>query len=194
MPTQTYEASNFLVPNGTFIAELVAFLIILWALWKFVLPPLNKSMTERQELIRRQIEESKEAHQRLQQAEQEYKDAMAEARHEATQMREQARADAQRIRAELEAKAREDAANIAAANQRQMEIERQRAMRELRTEIGALAVDLASRIVGESLADEARQRRTVDRFIAEIEAASGEPATAGADGSAPSRGTSGQAG
>lgn len=183
MHTQTYLAGNFLVPNASFIAELIAFLIILWAIWKYVVPPLQKSMNERQELIRRQIEESKEAREKLQQAEQEYKDALAEARHEATQMREQARADGQRIRQELEQKAREDAANIAAANQRQMEIERQRAMRELRTEIGSLAVELATRIVGESLADEARQRRTVDRFIEEVEAASGERAGAAPDSS-----------
>jgi F-type H+-transporting ATPase subunit b len=185
MQTQTYVAGNFLVPNASFIAELVAFLLILWAIWKWVVPPLQKSMNERQELIRRQIEESKEAREKLEQAEEEYKNALAEARHEATQMREQARADGQRIRQELEQKAREDAANIAAANQRQMEIERQRAMTELRSEIGSLAVELASRIVGESLADEARQRRTVDRFIAEVESASGEPTTtaAGTDSS-----------
>ncbi|MFL6241283.1 MAG: F0F1 ATP synthase subunit B [Actinomycetes bacterium] len=191
MHTDKYLASNFLVPNGTFIAELFAFLIILWAIYKYVVPPLQKSMNERQELIRRQIEESKEAREKLEQAEQEYKDALAEARHEATQMREQARADGQRIRKELEAKAREDAANIAAANQRQMEIERQRAMRELRTEIGTLAVELATRIVGESLEDDARQRRTVDRFIAEVEEASGERAGAGAGAGTD---TAGQAG
>jgi F-type H+-transporting ATPase subunit b len=183
MQQHTYLAGNFLVPNASFVAELVAFLIILWAIWKYVVPPLQRSMNERQELIRRQIEESKEAREKLEKAEQEYKDALAEARHEATQMREQARADGQRIRRELEEKAREDAANIAAANQRQMEIERQRAMSELRSEIGALAVELASRIVGESLAEEARQRRTVDRFIGEVEAASGERASAGTDGS-----------
>jgi F-type H+-transporting ATPase subunit b len=180
MQTHTYLASNFLVPNASFIAELVAFLIILWAIWKWIVPPLQKSMNERQELIRRQIEESKEAREKLEQAEQEYKLALTEARHEATQMREQARADGQRIRQELEQKAREDAANIAAANQRQMEIERQRAMTELRTEIGALAVELATRIVGESLEDEARKRRTVDRFIAEVESASGEKTSSGA--------------
>jgi F-type H+-transporting ATPase subunit b len=188
MQTNTYLASNFLVPNASFVAELVAFLIILWAIWKYIVPPLQKSMNERQELIRRQIEESKEAREKLEQAEQEYKQALADARHEAAQMKEQARAEGQRIRQELEAKAREDAANIAAANQRQMEIERQRAMGELRSEIGALAVELATRIVGESLEDEARQRRTVDRFIAEVESASGDEAAnaaAGADASGP---------
>ena len=176
------EASGiFIIPNGTIIFEFVALFLLLWGLRRYVLPRLLKAMNERQEMIKRQIEESKEAHERLQKAEQEYKDALAEARHEATQMREQARADAQRIRQELEQKAREDAANIAAANQRQMEIERERVMSQLRTEIGGLAVDLASRIVGESLEDETRQRRTVDRFLAELD---NQPATESAGQSA----------
>src|SRR3954465_2486870 len=116
----TYLASNFLVPNASFIAELVAFLIILWAITKYVVPPLAKSMNERQELIRPPIEESKEAREKLEKAEQEYKDALKQARQEANEMKEQARAEGARIRADLEKKAREDAANIAAANQRQM--------------------------------------------------------------------------
>ena len=57
----------------------------------------------------------------------------------------------------------------------QIEADRQQALTALRAEVGSLAVELASRIVGESLADEARQSRMVDRFLAELdeEAASG---------------------
>src|SRR3954454_23587850 len=175
-------AGIFIVPNGTIVFEFIALFLLLFLLRRYALPPLTRAMSERQELIKRQIEESKEAREKLEEAEKEYKDALAEARHEATQMRDQARADGQRIRQELEQKAREDAATIAAANQRQMEIERERVMSQLRQEIGGLAVELASRIVGESLQDEARQRGTVDRFIAEVEAASGERAGAGASG------------
>ena len=53
--------SNFLIPNATFIAELVAFAILLWLLNKYVLPPLTKAMTDRQDLIDRQIKDSVEA-------------------------------------------------------------------------------------------------------------------------------------
>jgi hypothetical protein len=42
-------------------------------------------------------------------------------------------------------------------------------LQQLRTEVGTLATSLAGRIVGESLEDEVRQRRTVDRFLAELE-------------------------
>src|SRR2546423_7419113 len=189
--THTYLAGNFLVPNGSFIAELIAFLIILWAIWRYVVPPLQKSMTERQELIRRQIEESKEAREKLEKAEQEYKQALSDAREEATRMRDEARSEGRRIKEEITARAREDAAAIAAANQRQIEIEAQRAMSELRTEIGKLAVDLAGRIVGESLEDEARRTRTVDRFIAELDSSSGDRASAGAGSESGSQSRSG---
>ena len=178
--TTDLQASNFLVPNATFLAELLAFGIILWILWTKVIPPINRALDARQELIRKQLEESREAKERLEKAEQEYKDSLAEARVEAAKMKEDARSEGKRIIEEMRTRAQEEAANITAANQRQMEIDRQRAMTELRTEIGRLAVGLAGRVVGESLEDEARQRRTVDRFIEELDSAapSGDGASA----------------
>jgi F-type H+-transporting ATPase subunit b len=180
-------AGIFIIPNATIIFEFIALFLLLFLLRRYALPPLLRAMEERQEVIKKQIEESKEARENLEKAQQEYKDALAQARHEATQMRDQARSDAKRIREELEQKAREEAAAIAAANQRQMEIERQRVMSQLRREMGGLAVELASRIVGESLEDEARRSRTVDRFIEEVEAESGQPTSAGAGGGTPGR-------
>ena len=59
-PTDTVlaEGNNFLVPNATFFAELVAFLIILGILWKYVLPPITRALDDRQEMIRKQAEEA----------------------------------------------------------------------------------------------------------------------------------------
>jgi F-type H+-transporting ATPase subunit b len=168
-PDLTYQASNFLVPNATFIAELIAFFIILWVIWTKVIPPVNKALEARQELIRKALEESREAKERLEKAEQDYKQQLNEARADAARMREEARSEGKRIIEEMRKQAAEQAASIATANQRQMEIDRQRAMSELRAEIGRLSVELAGRIVGESLEDEARQRRTVDRFIEELD-------------------------
>jgi F-type H+-transporting ATPase subunit b len=59
------------------------------------------------------------------------------------------------------------------AAQAQIAADRQQAFASLRNEVGTLAVELASKIVGESLADEARQSRVVDRFLAELETAEG---------------------
>ena len=84
-------------------------------------------------------------------------------------MREDARAQAAAIADDLRAKAQEDAARITAAAHASIEAERQQAITSLRNEVGALAVELASKIVGESLEDQARQTRVVERFIEDLE-------------------------
>jgi F-type H+-transporting ATPase subunit b len=178
--THDVAASNFLVPNATFIAELIAFLILLWILWTKVIPPVNRALEGRQEMIRKSLEEAREAKERLEKAEQDYRQQLNEARAEAARMREEARSEGKRIIEEMRKAAAEQAAAIAAANQRQMEIDRQRAMDELRAEIGRLSVELASRIVGESLEDEARKRRTVDRFVEELNQSDGSGQLTGA--------------
>ena len=173
MPDQTVMAEgNFLVPNATFFAELIAFLIILFILGRYVVPPVQKAMRDRQEIIQKQMDEAEATKVKLAEAQAEYREAMNKAAAEAAQIREASRADAAAIREEMLAKAREEADRIIAAGQDRLIAERQTIVRELRAEIGTLAVDLASRIVGESLADEARQRGTVERFLAELDATS----------------------
>jgi F-type H+-transporting ATPase subunit b len=100
-----------------------------------------------------------------------YKLQLAEARTEAARIRDEARADAVGIREDILAKAREESDRIVTAGKEQLTAERQSIIRELRAEVGTLAVDLASKIVGESLADEARRKGTVDRFLADLEGA-----------------------
>jgi F-type H+-transporting ATPase subunit b len=171
MPDQTVMAEgNFLVPNATFFAELIAFLIILFILGRYVVPPVQKAMRDRQEIIQKQMDEAEATKVKLAEAQSEYREAMGKAAAEAAQIREASRADAAAIREEMLAKAREEADRIIAAGRDRLIAERQTIVRELRAEIGTLAVDLASRIVGESLADEARQRGTVERFLAELDA------------------------
>jgi F-type H+-transporting ATPase subunit b len=180
----TPKTNNFLVPNGTFIFELFAFFVILGILRRWVVPPINKAMTARQEMIRKQIDDGREAKERLEAAEKEYKAALVETRTDAARIRDEARAQGQAIIEELRQRAQEEADRVAVREQGRLEAERQQIIAQLRTEVGQIAVDLASRIVGESLADDARQHRIVERFIEELESADdapsgGEPAVAG---------------
>jgi F-type H+-transporting ATPase subunit b len=162
---------NFLVPNATFIAELIAFLIILFILSRYIVPPLQKAMQGRQEIIRKQMEEAEATSAKLAQTEADYRQAMKDASTKAAQIREEARADAVAIREEMLTKAREEADRIIAAGRDQLGAERAAIVRVLRAELGSLAVTLAGRIVGEALEDEARQRGTVDRFLRELDTA-----------------------
>jgi F-type H+-transporting ATPase subunit b len=111
-----------------------------------------------------------------------YRAQLAEARGEAAQIRDQARAEGQQILEELRTQAQEESARIVARGEEQLVSQRQQVVNELRGQIGALAVDLAGRVVGESLAEEARRRGTVDRFLAELDgmAASGDGRSGGA--------------
>jgi len=167
-------ASNFLVPNGTFIVELIAFVVILLLLAKFVIPPINKAMTARQEAIRQQFADLDRAKEEADSAKGEFESQIADARKEAAQIREQAREQGAAIIAEMREQAQTEANRIVEHGKSQIEAERQQAVASLRAEVGALATQLAGRIVGESLEDEARQGRVVDRFLADLE--SGAPA------------------
>jgi F-type H+-transporting ATPase subunit b len=163
-------ATNILLPNATFIAEVVAFLLILAIVWRYVLPPVQKVMRQRQEMIRQQAEDADQAREKLAEAEASFKNALTEARVEAAQIRENARAEAQRTVEELREQAREESARIVARGDEQLARQRAAIVRELRTEIGILAVELSEKIVDERLANDAQVRATVDAFIAGLEA------------------------
>jgi F-type H+-transporting ATPase subunit b len=164
--------SNFLVPNGTFLVELVAFALILFLLAKYVIPPINRAMTARQDAIRAQFAELDEAKSDAHAAEEEFRSQIADARHEAARIREEAREQGAAIIAEMREQANAEAARIIEHAHAQIEADRKAAMAQLRGEVGTLATSLAGRIVGESLDDDARQSRVVDRFLAELEGAS----------------------
>lgn len=169
MPQTHLATSNFLVPNATFLVELVAFIIILVVLARYVLPPINKALADRQAKIRTQFEELETAKADAQAAEDKYRSQLTEARHEAARIREDARQQGAQIAVEMREQAQAEANRITGAAHAQIEVERQQVLAQLRSHVGTLATDLAGRIVGESLEDEARQRRTVDRFLGELE-------------------------
>jgi F-type H+-transporting ATPase subunit b len=161
--------SNFLVPNGTFFVELIAFVIMFAILAKYIVPPINRAMTARQEAIKQQFAELDQAKEEANSAKDEFQSQIAEARQEAARIREEAREQGAAIIAEMREQAQAEAARIVEHGKTQIDAERQQAVASLRAEIGGLATGLAGRIVGESLEDDARQSRVVERFLAELD-------------------------
>jgi F-type H+-transporting ATPase subunit b len=160
------------------VVGVVAFAVLCFILMKYVFPRMEQTFQARVEAIEGGLKRAEQAQAQANQLLEQYKAQLAEARTEAAGIRDQARADAESIRADVLAKAREESDRIIAAGREQLTTERQTIVRELRAEVGGLAVDLASRIVGESLADEARRRGTVERFISDLE--SSAPQSSGA--------------
>ena len=161
--------SNFLVPNATFFVELAAFALIFWVLARYIIPPINKAMTARQESIRAEFAEAEQAKADATSAEAEFKAQIADARKEAARIREQAHEEGKQIIEEAKQQAVVEQQRVKEQAQAQIAAERQQAVTSLRAEVGTLATSLAGRIVGESLEDDERSGRVVDRFLADLE-------------------------
>ena len=161
--------SNFLVPNGTFFVELIAFAIMFFIIARYIVPPINRAMTARQDAIRKEFADLDQARTEAKAAEEEFRAQIADARHEAARIREEAREQGAAIIAEMREQAQAESARIVEHAHTQIEADRQQAVASLRAEVGTLATSLAGRIVGESLEDQARQSRVVDRFLADLE-------------------------
>src|SRR6476661_4510356 len=143
---------NPLVPHlSEIILVLIIFGILYYLVWKYVVPRFEANFAARKDAIEGGI-------------------ARAEAAQaEAAQIRKNGRAEAQRIVEELRAQAQQESDRIVARGEEQLQTQRGQVVRELRQEIGTLAVELSEKIVGEQLADDARVSATVDSFIADLE-------------------------
>jgi F-type H+-transporting ATPase subunit b len=159
------------------IGSAICFVIILVFFWKYALPRVQKMLDERAEAIEGNIAKADEAQRKAEAALEEYTAQLADARAEAGRIRETAREDGKKIVAEAREQASGEAARITAGAQAQIEAERQSALVSLRSEVGTLAIDLASGVIGESLSDDRKAQNVVDRFLAELEAS--EQAAAG---------------
>jgi F-type H+-transporting ATPase subunit b len=171
------EAHNPLIPPvGEIIIGTIAFAIVFFVFAKFVAPRFEQVFRARREAIEGGMERAEALQAEAKAALEQYRAQLAEARNEAAQIRDQARAEGQQILEELRTQAQEESARIRARGEEQLAVARQQVVNELRGQIGALAVDLAGRVVGESLADDARRSGTVDRFLAELDGmAAGSP-------------------
>lgn len=150
------------------VLGIIAFALICYVLMKFVFPRMEETFRARVDAIEGGIKRAEDAQAEANQLLEQYRAQLAEARTEAARIRDEARADAEGIRQDVLAKAREESDRIINAGNEQLAAQRESIVRELRAEVGTLAVDLASKIVGEALADEARSRGTVERFINEL--------------------------
>jgi F-type H+-transporting ATPase subunit b len=167
---ETEETPSLLIPAAYDILwSAVCFAIILFFfVWKF-LPAIKKTLDERAEAIEGGIKKAEIAQAEAAAALEEYTAKLAEGRSEAAAIREQARADGNKIIAELKEQAAVEAARVTATAQAQIEAERQAAVASLRTEVGTLAIDLASGVIGQSLSDDKKASALVDQFLADLE-------------------------
>ncbi|MDA8056698.1 MAG: F0F1 ATP synthase subunit B [Actinomycetota bacterium] len=169
MPLAT---SNFLVPNGTLIVELIAFLIVLAVLGKYVLPPLNKAMTARQEQIRSELEAADRAKADADAADAERRQVLEEARHQAREIVATANATAEQMTVAAQARAQAEHDRIVQAADAEVAVAKQAAVEELSARVGQLVLAAAERVVGREIRAE-DHRDLIEAAIAAVRAESG---------------------
>jgi F-type H+-transporting ATPase subunit b len=175
-------SQNPLVPNlPELITGLIAFFIVFGLLAKLILPRAQKMLEERTDQIEGGLKRAEDAQAEAARVLEQYRAQLAEARHEAARLREEAREQGAQIKEELRQQGEAERQRLVDSANAQIQADRQQAVTSLRAEIGALSVELASRVVGESLESEARQRRIVDRFLEQLEEQSGSTAEAEAN-------------
>jgi len=154
----------------TFVGQLGGFAVIVWLVWRYVVPPVRRLMTARQDTVRQQLAESAAAADRLTEASQAHSKAVEDAKLEAKPVVEEAQADAERIAEQLQAQAEIDAERIKVQGGHQVELLRAQLTRQLRLELGYESVRQARELVRNYVADPAQQSATVDRFLDELDA------------------------
>lgn len=174
-----HEPSPLMPHLSELIIGLVAFAILFFLIRKYVAPAFERTYAERTSAIEGGIEKAERAQAQAQEALEEYRRQLADAREEAARIRADAQRQGAEIIAEMRAEAAQQAERIVARAHDQMASEREQVVRSLRNEVGALATDLAGRVVRESLADDALAQRVVERFLADLESAGGVPSTNG---------------
>lgn len=183
------EEPNPLLPHlSELIVGSAAFALLLFVLAKKVYPVFEKAYADRRDAIEGGMERAKTAEEEAKETLAQYREQLADARHEAARLRESAREQGAQIIVEMREQAQSEAKRLTDQAHQQIEADKSQALNQLRTEVGTLATTLAGRIVGESLEDDARQRRVVDRFLAELESRADSGASTVADESPKARG------
>lgn len=177
------QAGHVIIPHyAELIIGLIAFGVIYWLYSKYVVPRLEQMYDERTAAIEGGMEQAEEAQAQAAAAKEKYEEQLAHARGEASKIREDAKAQGATIISEAREQANAEAERIVAAAHKQTEAERQQASVQLRSEVGTISTNLASRIVGESLQDDVRRRGIVDRFLADLESGAVKPEKVGSTG------------
>ena len=172
---EAHEPNPILPASNELIWGTVAFLILLFLMYRTVFPSINQAYKDRRANIEGKLEKAESDREEAEQLLEEYRRRLRDAEDETQRILEEARANAERVRRDLLGKAEADAGRELDRARQAIRGERDQAIRQLRNEVGTLAVELATRVVGDSL-DRERQLRLVDEYIDEL----GTQAQAGA--------------
>lgn len=163
------EGIDLIIPEAEeLIAGIIAFAIVFVAIWVWVRPAITRALAARQDAITGQLTEAEKAKAEAESLLGDYKEQLSQAREEANRIVEEARQSAESLRTDMVTKAEAEAAEISRRAREEAEAEKERAATQIRDEVAQLSLDVAQRVVGETV-DADAQRALVDRYINELQ-------------------------
>ena len=166
------EASDLYPHWEELVVGALAFAVLFFFTWKWVLPRVSALLEERRRKIQGELENAEQIRRKADAELAEYREQLAGAREESNRIIEEARRAAEEMRSELQARAEQESQAIVARAQEEIRAERDRVFQELRGQVGQIAVELAGRVVGESL-DEDAHRQLIDDYIDQVASGGG---------------------
>ena len=166
-PAEVSEPKDLYPAAGELIIGVVAFAILFFFMWKWVLPRFRSVLEERRQKIQGEMEQAEKTRTEADKILADYREQLAGARDESNRIIEEARQTADQLRRDLQAKAEEESRATVARAQDEIRAERDRVFQELRSQVGEVAVELAGRVVGAEL-DKAAHARLIDEYIDEV--------------------------
>jgi F-type H+-transporting ATPase subunit b len=167
LAAEASDKENLYPHASELVVGAVAFAVIFFFMWKWVIPRVNTMLEERRTKIQGELERAEETRREADHILEEYRAQLTGAREEAGRIIEETRKTAEQLRKDMLGKAEEESQGIVARAQDEIRAERDRVFQELRSQIGEISVELAARIVGESL-DEAAHQRLIDEYIDQV--------------------------
>ena len=164
MPTAT---SNFLIPNATFIVELVAFLVVLGVIGKYVLPLLNQALKERADRIHTELEAANEARAEAAAADEARRSELEAARQQAREIVAQANRTADKVTGDGQARGQAEYERLVTSAEAEVQLARQRAVEEAAARLGDLVLEVVERIIGREV-DAQAHRDLIDEAVAAL--------------------------
>ena len=158
--------------NGTVIVELITFLAMLAILARYVYPEIVKVAEARQRAIAEQMKQAETARADAEAHLKEAEAKLADARRSAQSVIDAAGKSAEQMRQELKAKAEEEAKRTLENARKQIEAERDQAIRAVRAEVADLVVTATEKVIGETL-DDNKHRQLIERSIQEVASGDG---------------------
>jgi F-type H+-transporting ATPase subunit b len=163
-------ASNFLVPNGTIIVEVLAFLAVLGILARYVLPPINRALEQRQDEIRQSLQAAERARAEADETRAERHTIIEQARQQAREIVANANASAERVRDDSVQKGQQEYERLLSNAEIEIALARQRAVDEVSTTVGELVLSVARQVIGREI-DAEVHRTLIDEAVAALQSA-----------------------